>query len=339
MIIERIQVEEGFLDGLDLAFSPGLNVLIGPRGTGKTSIIELIRFCLDVPGHTDRSENSGHQHALSVLGAGEVTVTLRDGTERIRVARTSEDKAPRKSGEYSLPIIFSQNEIETVGLEARGRLRMVDAFRGNRHELEHREKAFLSQLSSIAVELRDLNQEIQNLRNETATLEGIPKELAEAEKAQGEVLKSMKASTASQAKLQNLSKNLAQYSVSNVIYERSIDAVQGWMKRLSDAAAAMPSLEHWPDASASTDPLSSIRLEIAKSAESVNAAIERTKALIPELRTLQAKNNESRLQADEQARSLRRELEKMQEGAGAITRRVTELRERSGQLQRDRCRA
>jgi len=42
-VIERIQVEEGFLDGLDLTFVAGLNVVIGPRGSGKTSIIELGR--------------------------------------------------------------------------------------------------------------------------------------------------------------------------------------------------------------------------------------------------------------------------------------------------------
>jgi hypothetical protein len=41
--IERIMIEGGFLDGLDLTLSPGLNVLIGGRGTGKTSIIEEIR--------------------------------------------------------------------------------------------------------------------------------------------------------------------------------------------------------------------------------------------------------------------------------------------------------
>jgi recombinational DNA repair ATPase RecF len=35
-------VEDGFLDGLDLRFSDGLNVLIGARGTGKTSIVELL---------------------------------------------------------------------------------------------------------------------------------------------------------------------------------------------------------------------------------------------------------------------------------------------------------
>jgi predicted ATPase len=41
MYIERIQVEEGFLDGLDLKLIPGLNVLIGARGTGKTSLDRL----------------------------------------------------------------------------------------------------------------------------------------------------------------------------------------------------------------------------------------------------------------------------------------------------------
>ena len=47
MHIERLQVEaEGFLSGLDVQFVEGLNVIIGARGTGKTSIVELIRFCL-----------------------------------------------------------------------------------------------------------------------------------------------------------------------------------------------------------------------------------------------------------------------------------------------------
>ncbi len=43
MRIERIQIEEGFLNGFDIWPKPGLNVVIGARGTGKTSLIELIR--------------------------------------------------------------------------------------------------------------------------------------------------------------------------------------------------------------------------------------------------------------------------------------------------------
>lgn len=37
--VERLTVEEGFLAGLDVQFLPGLNVLIGERGTGKTSVM------------------------------------------------------------------------------------------------------------------------------------------------------------------------------------------------------------------------------------------------------------------------------------------------------------
>jgi predicted ATP-dependent endonuclease of OLD family len=37
MYIERIQIEEGFLNGFDVCLRAGLNVLIGARGTGKTS--------------------------------------------------------------------------------------------------------------------------------------------------------------------------------------------------------------------------------------------------------------------------------------------------------------
>ena len=52
MQINRLEVEEGFLDGLDLPFASGPNVLIGSRGTGKRSIIELMRWALGVPALT-----------------------------------------------------------------------------------------------------------------------------------------------------------------------------------------------------------------------------------------------------------------------------------------------
>jgi len=49
--IKRLGVAGGFLDGLSITFADGLNCIIGPRGTGKTTIIELLRFGLDaMPG-------------------------------------------------------------------------------------------------------------------------------------------------------------------------------------------------------------------------------------------------------------------------------------------------
>lgn len=84
MRIERVQIEESFLDGLDVLFALGLNVIIGERGTGKTSLIELVRFCLGVQGYTSDSAKRSLDHALSILGSGQVTVTLSDGQQRPR---------------------------------------------------------------------------------------------------------------------------------------------------------------------------------------------------------------------------------------------------------------
>ena len=52
VFIEKVQVEGGFLDGMSLELKEGLNTIIGARGTGKSTFIELIRYCLGIQGHT-----------------------------------------------------------------------------------------------------------------------------------------------------------------------------------------------------------------------------------------------------------------------------------------------
>jgi hypothetical protein len=66
--ILRLDVDEGFLDGVSIEFASGLNVLIGARGVGKTSVLELIRFVLGAPWFTTDAEARGRQQVRSVLG-------------------------------------------------------------------------------------------------------------------------------------------------------------------------------------------------------------------------------------------------------------------------------
>jgi DNA repair exonuclease SbcCD ATPase subunit len=98
MIIERIQIEEGFLNGFDVWPRTGLNVVIGARGTGKTTLIELIRFCLGVEGYTPETTKRSREHALSVLGSGQVTLTLNEDGRRITVSRSAEQPPPGGPG-------------------------------------------------------------------------------------------------------------------------------------------------------------------------------------------------------------------------------------------------
>lgn len=48
--------EGGFLDGVSIHFNENLNVLVGGRGTGKSTIIESIRYVLDIPPLGDESK-------------------------------------------------------------------------------------------------------------------------------------------------------------------------------------------------------------------------------------------------------------------------------------------
>ena len=120
MRVERLQVEEGFLADLDIGFTPGLNVLIGERGTGKTSVIELVRFALGVGWFTEDARTRGHQQALAVLGDGRVSVTVFDGVERFTLTRTAQDEQPQQA--VGGVTVLAQNEIE-----AWGRNRLADS--------------------------------------------------------------------------------------------------------------------------------------------------------------------------------------------------------------------
>ena len=57
MWISRIRVTGGYLHGLDVTLSRGLNVIVGPRGAGKTAFLELLRHAVGAQ-HADRSPDA-----------------------------------------------------------------------------------------------------------------------------------------------------------------------------------------------------------------------------------------------------------------------------------------
>lgn len=75
--IESLSFQGGKFDGQKIVFSPALNTLIGIRGSGKSSILEVIRYLFDIPVQTDKD----YKESLvkSVLGSGgKVTLSVVD---------------------------------------------------------------------------------------------------------------------------------------------------------------------------------------------------------------------------------------------------------------------
>lgn len=78
--IRSARFEGGILDGQTLHFSPELNTLIGIRGSGKSSILEAVRYALDIP-RGEKAQDLKYKDELvrHTLGSGgKVTLTCVD---------------------------------------------------------------------------------------------------------------------------------------------------------------------------------------------------------------------------------------------------------------------
>ena len=78
--IRSIHFDGGILDGQTLYFSSELNTLIGIRGSGKSSILEAVRYALDIPSG-EKAQDTKYKDELirHTLGSGgKVTLTASD---------------------------------------------------------------------------------------------------------------------------------------------------------------------------------------------------------------------------------------------------------------------
>lgn len=332
MYIERIQIEEGFLNGFDVWLRAGLNVLIGARGTGKTSLIELVRFCLDVPGYTPESTRRSRDHALSVLGSGQITLTLVDGARRVTVSRAANDAAPRASGPYLPPIVLSQTEIETVGLQPGGRLRLLDGFLGDQRALVSAETEAVAAVRSLTAEANTIQQDIEQLRRQIAELPSIYEQLAHLAPQEQQVAALSADASARTEQLNVITGTITVRSVATTVMQRFHAGVSQWRASLATAQSSFMPNEAWPPA-AGGDPLGQIRSRIAIAHGQVNHVLTELAEIEAECARLTGGYDNEKIAFEDSARQLRREIDGLQSGAGEIIRRGQLLRERKAQLE------
>ena len=169
---------DGFLKDLSLGLSPELNVLIGGRGVGKSAVLEVLRYGLDLPEYwpTEYRKELVH-HALG--SGGKVIVYLRHvvqpGVERrYRIEREWEKKAQvyeqDASGEHLVelsvtdliseggrPFFFGQRELYEVAQRPELRRQFLDDLIGSKARQKKGEiMAIMDQLKRNASRLREL---------------------------------------------------------------------------------------------------------------------------------------------------------------------------------------
>lgn len=334
MYIQRVQIEEGFLDGLDINFNSGLNAIIGARGTGKTSLIEIIRFCLDVPSTTAETTRKSRDHALSVLGSGQVTVTLQDGEQTIIVSRTANDTVPRATGHYRKPVIFSQTEIETVGLEAVGRLRLIDGFVRSKPETDSQERELVSECRTLTQQVDACRREIDELEQTQKALPELQNELKKISLAEQEVAKTSEVLLQKTGLLSVQTNSISNLGVFIEQMTRLKTNVAAWTHEIKKASEGGPAFEFESDIEKN---YLSIVQPVAQKIKGIKSRLqaELTEAIsvYHEIDGVLKTYSAQKIGFEEGTRQLRQEVENIQSGSGSVLRRGQELRESIAKLE------
>lgn len=194
--IRSLTVNGGFLDGARLEFSDGLNCIIGGRGTGKTTVLEFIRYILGMlPDGSDARPRvkATESHVRNNLGSGTITLDVENkhGT-RYRAERPWGDDVQvldRTGNPVAVSLdrelvfkadIYSQNEIEEIATNPKFQLALIDKFaeepiRTANAEIQKASRA----IEQNSLELRNLDHRIREIQEVVPELEIVNKRLQE----------------------------------------------------------------------------------------------------------------------------------------------------------------
>lgn len=187
--IESLRITGGYLDGIAINFSKHLNAVIGGRGAGKSTLIECLRYGLELipigkqalAQHNDVvKENFGKARArieLRVRSAQmrgkQFTISRRYGESA--VVRDADGTASNFTPADLLPTveIYGQNEIYEIARDQQGQRRLLDRFVGA-HVAAHRER-IQEALKKLASNRKSLLEAIQQRSNAEDQLSRLPK--------------------------------------------------------------------------------------------------------------------------------------------------------------------
>ncbi|MCW7762108.1 TrlF family AAA-like ATPase [Photorhabdus luminescens] len=195
--IERIRFVGGYLDGVDIELSDHLNAVIGGRGTGKSTLLECIRYAFDLEpfGKASKAQHDAIVKNNLGLEKGMVEVSVRSATMHGRIFTVSRkygnQPVVNENGRISpyhpkdlLPGVelYGQNEIYEMTRDEQSRNLLIERFLGSEHE------QFDKAIAKVLVSLKDNRETIIRALSQKADVEAeverLPKLLDQAKQFQ-----------------------------------------------------------------------------------------------------------------------------------------------------------
>lgn len=186
--LTSVTVQGGFHDSLEVQFGPGLNAIIGGKGTGKSTLVEILRYTLGAPesiapppqakeGVTNRQAN------FPANAEATVAYTAADG-EEYRITRVGGASSPARlhRGAQTLDVepsrrvrlrVFGQRELSELHRQPEALARFVlphdgDAARGANSRVQEALRAARSlaeQLDELDAQAAASEEQAEELRD------------------------------------------------------------------------------------------------------------------------------------------------------------------------------
>jgi hypothetical protein len=184
--------EGGFLDGVTVHLNPNLNVLVGGRGTGKSTVIESIRTVLGLEPIGDDARKAHDGIVRHVLRSGTKISLLvrvhRPAVREYRIERTIPNPPLVREGDGDvsnltprdiLPRVevYGQHEISELTKSREKLTRLLDRFIEHDDSLARRKASLRRDLEKNRRGLLDTRAEIKQIEERLAALPGLEETL------------------------------------------------------------------------------------------------------------------------------------------------------------------
>ena len=184
--------EGGFLDGAVIHFNQNLNVLVGGRGAGKSTVVESLRYVLDLDPIGEDARKSHEGIVRQVLRSG-TKISLcarahRPAKQDYRIERTVPNPpvVRDESGKISnllpgeiLPgvEVYGQHEISELAKSREKLTRLLDRFVEHDEPLDRRKWSLRRDLEQTRRAILDVRSELQQVEEDLSMLPGLEETL------------------------------------------------------------------------------------------------------------------------------------------------------------------
>lgn len=182
--LERVRFTGGYLAGVDIQWSGHLDTVIGGRGTGKTTLLECIRYALEKEPISDRAKRVHREIVKQNLGSGRIELEIRSfamqGRKFTISRRYGEAAIVRdESGNTStfrpsdlLPglEIFGQNEIFDIAQDEGGLTQLLRRFLSSGDAADQQRIEIQKRLQGNAKRLMEARSKLNEIEDYVARL-------------------------------------------------------------------------------------------------------------------------------------------------------------------------